>query len=73
MSEVKCPKCGAKAECFYDADAGGVDYVDQYHLHCEHCGHYEEDWRYAGSPLNAINMETNFNCPYCHKAAYEHN
>lgn len=65
---VRCSKCGAFAKC-YCRDVGGVNYEDEYTLHCENCGHTERESIPGGSPTQQ-NWPTK--CPFCHRPNNEH-
>lgn len=69
MEGRKCPKCGSYSVQCYHADVGGVEYYDEYTLHCKDCGYIERVGRSGGSPMSD-NWVTE--CPYCGVGCYSH-
>jgi len=58
---MNCPVCDSALCRCYHQDVGGVEYCDEYILHCQKCGNIERMDVYSGSP-----------CPYCEKNCNEH-
>ena len=65
MSEdtgTECPKCGKLAKCYCrDAGSGG-EFLDEYTLHCPHCGYKDQKLESGGSTSGE---DWNTKCPFC--------
>ena len=69
-----CPECGAAGRCYY-VDVGGVDYVDEYTLHCPDCGKITRETKSGGSPIVPnVNFPPGLvtTCPFCGRTYSEH-
>lgn len=69
METQKCSECDSSFVSCYHVDVGGVDYYDEYILHCKDCGNIKRSSQYGGSP-NSDNWLTF--CPYCGIDCHSH-